>query len=312
MVTSSEIMRYILFAMASLHLVGCTTAFVPSNNEADRTIVVEGYITAGGDAIPPYVILTETIDFNEEIDLAAVTNLFVNDATVTVNHAGTEYPLTRICEVPDFLIDEAVRVLGFDPTNLGGEACIYVDILQSIPIIEGGSYDLSVDVSTQNEPITATTVIPRSVPIDTIRWDEPPGIETDTLSRLFITITDPPGPDFYRYEISTNGGPFTPQITSVTNDILFDASAFEIPLNNVSEPGSEFDPDAFGLFVIGDSIVLRWLTIDEAHFDFWLSRDFNANSAGPFASYTRVTSNIDGGLGIWGGYYEHQYSLVVE
>ena len=50
---------------------------------------------------------------------------------------------------------------------------------------------------------------------------------------------------------------------------------------------------------------------DEAHFDFWNTRDFSANSAGPFSSYTRIKGNVDGALGIWGGYSVDSYRLFV-
>lgn len=299
-----------LIAIA-LCLYSCTSPFIPDDDGLDREYVVEGYITAGNDAIPPHVIVTQTLGFAQEVTVDDVAAVFVNDAIVTVEHEGEAYELTAICEVPDVLRPLAESYLGFDPSTIDGEVCIYVDLLQRIPTKELGVYDLSISIP-DVEIITATTTIPRAVPVDSLWWIEPPGEPSDTLARLNSLLSDPPGPDFYRYEVNRNGGPFYAPFTSTTNDLLFAGQQFEIPINNVSIPGEDRSPDEFGLFNVGDTIVLRWLTLDEAHFDFWQTRDFNANNVGPFASYTRVSSNVDGALGNWGGYYEYLYELVVE
>ncbi|MEL6924369.1 MAG: DUF4249 family protein [Bacteroidota bacterium] len=52
--------------------------------------------------------------------------------------------------------------------------------------------------------------------------------------------------------------------------------------------------------------------IDAAHFDFWSTLEFNAVNQGPFSAYTRIASNVEGGLGIWGGYSVSFYTVVVE
>lgn len=288
----------------------CTTSFVPDTDDTVSSIVVEGYITAGEEALPPYVLLSRSIGFAQTIDIDDSSDLFISDAVVTVRHRGIDYALTAVCDIPPGLEETVTALLGFSPDSLDTDLCIYVDILATIPIHEGDVYRL--DVVASEETVTAVTTIPRSVPLTGFRWDAPPGDPSDTLSRLFITFEDPAGPDYYRYEIATQGRRFVAPLTSVTNDGFFDGSTFEIQLNNVAEPGRSVEPSAFGLYTIGDTITVRWLTMDESHFNFWNTRDFNANSAGPFATYTRVRGNIVGGLGIWGGYYEHQYTLVVE
>ena len=63
---------------------------------------------------------------------------------------------------------------------------------------------------------------------------------------------------------------------------------------------------------VGDSVLIKWTTIDEAHFDFWNTLEFSNANQGPFSSYTRLQSNINGGLGIWGGYSVSYYSRTVE
>ena len=50
----------------------------------------------------------------------------------------------------------------------------------------------------------------------------------------------------------------------------------------------------------------RWTkfsAIDRSHFQFWRSEETQVgNNGNPFGSPAPVTGNINGGLGIWGGY----------
>lgn len=51
--------------------------------------------------------------------------------------------------------------------------------------------------------------------------------------------------------------------------------------------------------------------MDETHFDFWNTLEFSRNNSGPFSSFNRVSSNVDGALGVWGGYAVGYYEDVV-
>lgn len=302
------IQLYIFITLVSV-FAACTEPFVPDTSP-EAKIVVEGFITAGDNALPPYVFITKSIPFFDSIDLNQFSENFVNDAVVQVTFEDQVYELNPICEVPAAFEEAAEELLGFNPNSTEIEVCIYVDLFQQIPIKINMPYYLDIEVD--GEHYTANTTIPRAVELSNFRWDEPPGEANDTLARLFTTIEEPPGPDFYRILISNNDGPFIAPFASVTNDLLFENRAFETPVNNVLEPGEEIDPNTFGLWKVGDSTIIRWMTIDEAHFNFWNTRDFNANSGGPFSSYTRVDGNVDGALGIWGGYHQKDYPLLVE
>ncbi|HMQ06586.1 MAG TPA: hypothetical protein PKC30_04750 [Saprospiraceae bacterium] len=75
--------------------------------------------------------------------------------------------------------------------------------------------------------------------------------------------------------------------------------------------GGVFSSDTFGLFTRGDSVVIKRLTLDREHFDFWNTLDFSANSGGHFAFNTRISFKVEGALGIWGGYAVGFYHLEV-
>jgi len=124
-------------------------------------------------------------------------------------------------------------------------------------------------------------------------------------------VDDPIGEDYYRYETSLNDRGLIAQFQSTTNDAFFDGQEFEFPLNRAEYPEDDTEFNDFGLYPRGDTVLIKWMNIDREHFDFWNTRDFSANSGGPFANYTRIDGNLEGALGIWGGYSISQYVLPI-
>jgi hypothetical protein len=60
-------------------------------------------------------------------------------------------------------------------------------------------------------------------------------------------------------------------------------------------------------------VTLKLAAIDKATFDFWRTMEFSyANIGNPFASPTKVVSNIQGdGLGFFGGYATQFRTLII-
>jgi hypothetical protein len=75
----------------------------------------------------------------------------------------------------------------------------------------------------------------------------------------------------------------------------------------------EIDFDTYSYFNRGDSVTVKFTNIDKATFDFWRTMEYSYSSIGnPFASPTKVISNIKGGgLGYFGGYATQYISLVI-
>ena len=109
-----------------------------------------------------------------------------------------------------------------------------------------------------------------------------------------------------RYFTKTNSEPFFPgYFGSVFSDDLLNGQTVEFPLDKGQnfEPRGPDDFATYGQFTVGDKVILRWASMDKAHFDFWRTLEVDKLSAGsPFGTPTKIISNIDGGLGIWGGY----------
>jgi hypothetical protein len=302
----------IMIFLTTVLLMSCEENYIPETSVSQQEIVVEGYIEYGEGANPTYVLLTRSIPFISTIKSDQFTSLFVRKATVSVFDGVKNVNLTEVCldQIPPELKKEVYDVLGLNPDSTSSNICVYADLFDQIKREPGRKYDLSVTVD--GKVITATTTIPQYIPIYDFKWKEPPGKPRDTLAELNVKINDPKGiKNYYRYFTSTLGGPLIPPFGSVTDDAIFDGKEFEFPLQRAQRRGSGFDPETFGLYKRGDSITVKWCTIDKAHFDFWNTRDFSANSGGPFAAYTRISTNINGGLGIWGGYAVGTYSMRV-
>ncbi|MEM9546415.1 MAG: DUF4249 domain-containing protein [Bacteroidota bacterium] len=304
----------VIFAFLLIAVVywSCTEEFIPDTSEEDQLLVVEGFIEAGEGAMPTYVLLTKSIPFLSTIDLNTFNELFVNDAKVTVFDGTDTVELLEYCleELPEEVRQAAAEALGFDADNTTLNICAYVDLFDLIDRKEGGKYDLRIEL--ENEVITASTTIPPMVPLFNLRWDDPPGEPSDTLARLWVTIDDPvEEANYYRYFTEENDEGLISPFSSVVNDNFFDGKEFEFPLTKAESSETGFDANSFGLYYRGDSIRIKWMTLDEAHYEFWNTLEFSRNNSGPFSSYNRVTSNVEGALGVWGGYAVRYYEEFV-
>ncbi|MBK8700800.1 MAG: DUF4249 domain-containing protein [Saprospiraceae bacterium] len=301
---------FLLFA-APMLFTSCEEPYTPPTTEEDQQYVVEGYVEYGEGSLPTYVMLTKSLPYITTIGPDQLANLFVKDANVTVYDGTKEVKLTQLClnQLPEELRAAALAILGLEADSTTLNICLYVDVLNQIEKKEGGKYDLTVDIS--GYKLNASTTIPRHVPLFDARFEEPPGEPSDTLAALWFKIKDPTGPDYYRYlTTGDEDDRFIAPFQSTIDDAFFESKQFDFPLNKAERRGGGADDaDDFGLFVRGDSVSVKWMCMDKAHFDFWRTRDFAANSGGPFSSYTRIKTNIEGGLGIWGGYSVSYYRL---
>lgn len=290
----------------------CEQEYTPAKSADGAKYVVEGYIEAGENPFPPYVILTKSFDFYGTLNPDQFTGSFVHDADVRVTDGNLEVVFQELCfsDLTPEVRKEVAAQFGFDADSLAIDYCVYLDVLGQLHPQQDKSYDLK--IVTEGHTITATTYIPVQVPLDSFHFEAPPGKPNDTLAQLRCRISDPAGVrNFYRYFGSTNGGPLKTAFSSVTEDLFFDGKSFEFQLFNPVTTDRDVEPNAFGLYIVGDTMTIKWCTMDEAHFDFWNTLEFSNANQGPFSSYTRLQSNIHGGLGIWGGYSVSYYTRKV-
>jgi len=306
---------FVLLFLCSILIMSCEEEYIPEIANAEPEIVVEGYIEAGPGAIPPYILLTRSTSFFSSIDANQINDLFVHDADIRITNETDTIVLEELClnsltQIQQELV-AGLLGLGGSIDSVGIDICVYVQPTLTPQLGEAGKrYDL--DIQVEGEHITATTTIPVHAPLDSVRYAPHP--TTDSLVELRSFVNDPPGiANYYRYFTQRNSEPFYPPPQSVVPDNFFTGESFEIPLarGQVVNTPEDFDPETFGYFWKGDTITVKWCTLDEAHYDFWSTLEYNSGSEGPFASFTRVKSNINGGLGVWGGYGASYHNLIV-
>lgn len=310
---ASHFFSIISTILAGFLINSCETEFIPTNINLDPEIVVEGYIELADDALPPYVLLTSSRPFFNTINQSQLNDIFIHDADVQILYDSQTTKLQELClnDLPPALKSQVAIRLGIDPDSVKTNLCVYVDINGIVKPMVGKSYNLKIKSGSQI--IEATTTIPAYVPLDSLWWKEAPGTPSDTLLQLEVIIHDPFGEmNFYRYFCKLNDGQFLTPFNSVYDDPLINGKEFEFNLVRPNNTGEKFNQSTFGLFHIGDSVCVKWATIDKAHFNFWNTYEFNKGSQGPFSTYTTIDSNIKGGLGVWGGYHSKTYRLKVK
>ena len=86
----------------------------------------------------------------------------------------------------------------------------------------------------------------------------------------------------------------------VDEEIVIEAIKLAQETNNNNDEIDGSTGATTGFWNIGDSVVLKWSSVDRESWDFWRSLEFN-NPAGPFGAPSQANSNVDGGLGVFSG-----------
>ena len=92
---------------------------------------------------------------------------------------------------------------------------------------------------------------------------------------------------------------------NIFDDNFFNGLNFEAFIWRGHEIGAEpvSGDETWDYFQQGDTIAIKFCTIDQSHFQFWESFEIAAfNNGNPFAAPSTIKTNIEGGLGVWGGY----------
>jgi hypothetical protein len=317
-------MKYTFLILACLALcMACEREFIPEDTNQTPKIVVDGHIESGADATPPYVILTKSLPFLAEFSPTALGNYFVHDAKVTITEVGGKtVSLQELClsTLPPAQKELVGKQLGINLDSLGANSdfCIYLDLTFALKGEEGKTYTLRVEKD--QETLAASTTIPVGVALDSTKIIPTPGtVKIDSLAQLRGFLTDPGGvANFYRTFIKVDDGAYTASSNSVVDDKLFDGKpSFEFPLpkpfvRNQVPKGEKPDFTIIGFYKKGSKASVKWCSIDQAHYDFWNTLEAAQSNQGPFSTYTRVKTNINGGLGIWGGYAVRKYEVEIK
>ena len=271
-----------VLAALLLFAASCETDITVTLPHTDSQLVIEGYVSSGA---APYVFVTRSADYFDPLDSASLVAHLVFDALVLVSDGVTTDTLAGTLDT-DFTIPWVYK-----STRLTG--------------IPGRSYSLTVIAGT--DTLHSVTQVPYLVPLDSV-WFKVDG-NRDSLGYAWAHLTDPDTlGNGYRWFAKRIGkdNDFIAPIGSVFEDKFINGKSFDFGYNRGAPPNSTADEDENeerGYFKKGDTIAVKFCTIDRRHFLFWRSVETQfSNNGNPFSSPGTIESNIEGGLGIWGGY----------
>ena len=203
------------------------------------------------DAAPKLIIVGE-------IDNRTTTQRVTISKTVAFT---SENPFDPVQGAQVEVVDGAGRVYRFSEQAPG------VYVAANFRGQENTEYSLAVQV--EGKQFNARSTMPRLVTVDSV------GTSVTNFfgeERKFVSLKyqDPPNePNYYRYLMSVNGGPFN--MVYATSDKFNDGKY-------VSEDVADFDLELFS----GDSVIVYMQCIDKATFDFWNAvQSTNPGSAAP-------------------------------
>lgn len=282
-------MRKLLFSFVMIAgLTGCEPETDFDRIPYTRKLVVDGFIENNGFA---RVQLSYSAAYFQEVDSSNIRDLLVTTAKVSVNDGSEEEVLTLRRD------DTMFPPYYYEGTSIKGKA--------------GGTYNLKIEH--RGEVYTATTTIPEPRKMDELLFELAPNREKEGF--LYGKISDNAEEQNY-YRIFTQreniDKRFYPVYLSAIGDQYFNGKTLTFSILRGPENFSEVQDDLY--FNKGETIFVKFCTMDKAHFDFWRTLERELYAVGnPFASSgNEVISNIDGGkaLGVWGGYGVTVYKTV--
>ena len=276
-------MKNILIILTlSLFFIACEKDITVDLPKTELKYVVEGYIEEGQH---PYIILTKNSSYYEPISLSDLNDLAVIDAEVIVSD-GTTTEILQL--VFDTLSRPNYKYVG---NTIIGE--------------KGKTYTLEIKVN--GKVLTSKTTIPNSVQIDSLKFklENMPG---DTLGLIWFYFNDPDTlGNYYRMSTKVIGQDpvFYYPFSSVSDDKLVNGRQ-AVPFSIYRAHGAfeEINAQEFykWYFTFGNSVVFKFTTMEASTYQFWYTYELIRSSGGPYATPITLKSNIDGGVGIWGGY----------
>jgi Domain of unknown function (DUF4249) len=289
--------QWLLVLSPGLLFSSCEKAINFKLDTTQSSLVVEATIE---NAQPPVVILSSSFGYFSNISADLLANSFVHNAVISVSNGAKTQQLKEYF----YLTPANLKVYYYtiDSSNL---ASVFVGAFNT-------SYTLNIQVN--GKTYTATTTIPLLTKyVDSLWWKKAPDNPDSNKIVLVGKATDPPGyGNYIRYFTKTNSDPFYPGLTSVFDDQIVDGTTYTVDIERGVNRNEKLDMKTYSFFDRGDTITLKFSNIDKATFDFWRTMEYSYSSIGnPFASPTKVLSNINGALGYFGGYATQYKALIV-
>jgi hypothetical protein len=292
-----KLLIFLLILGSCVSIFSCERSVTFHTKNAEPKLVVEATIENNQG---PMVFLSMSMDFFSNITPAILQNSFVHGAEVYVSNGTLTHKLKEYS------------------VNLGNGYSIYYYATDSSGLATAFTGQLnhaySLRIVAAGKEYTATTTIPKiTKQIDSIFWKPaPPGNDSDDVEVMSKVTDPPPFGDYVRYFTKRNSEPFYAPFTATFDDQLVDNSSYTVQVErgwDRSVPSG----DRSTYFKKGDTVMVKLCNIDKPTFEFWRTMEYSyANIGNPFATPTKVLSNIhDDALGYFGGYAAQFRTIII-
>lgn len=266
---------FILLSLTTL--IGCEKQLDLDLPAGKQQIVVEGWIENDKNA---EVILSLSAPYFSSIDSTNLFDYAVTHAKVTLTSG------------------DRTEILTLKPNQAYFPPYVYrsVDIRGEA----GGTYTLEIVLN--RDTLTATTTIPAPVLLDSVWFAADPG---SSGGRIWARLSDRADQEnFYRilYRRKGKDSRYLPGSLSTFSDVLFNGRAAEMGFTRGYTSLLSNSEDKY--FYAGDTVSIRFCSIDRDQFEFWNGYQNEViSAANPLAAGNYILkSNVKGGLGVWTGY----------
>ena len=312
-----NLFRVIFFFFLTIFF-SCEKAIEIDLNSSGSQLVVEGYIQEG---YPSYVFLTKSESYFNPVDLNTLNNIAVDNAQVFVEREdGFIHQLT-------YIDSQLLDSLGLSDTLALPLNALYVDLSHQENNFSQIGYKYKLIIEWNNETISAITSIPPQYPIDSVWVKRKDSLESDYKCYIWARINDPDtlgNSAIIHYKRDVGWKPmdplFIPCAIPARTDNIVNGEKFEAFF---ARSGRFSDEDGVllpfygdrvidGEFVRKDIVLLRLSHVDQITYKFWRSTERMQDASGnPFSEPMNLSSNIDGGIGVWGGYGVSYYYIPI-
>ncbi len=310
--------------LLAMWLTACEKEITVDLPDTPQRLVVEGTIEPNQ---PPIVILTRTQGFFEPTNAAALAAMFVRNAQITVDNGDGPIVLEQVCTASLTPEQQVLfsQLTGLDPALVGGlDICVYSSSNPALFGEVGRTYTLRVEA--EGHLLTSTTRIPPPVALDSVWFKlslERPG--DDTLGYAWARLSDPDTiGNYYRWMARrttrrANGTLKDPVFISPLGHTFEDKYVNGLTFDMSFIRGRQFfseeldDLGTAGYYKVGDTIAVKFVSIDYPEYQFYTSYDENVGSTGDmFGTPVNARTNIQGGLGIWAGWGVYADTIVCQ
>ncbi|MFO7868216.1 MAG: DUF4249 domain-containing protein [Bacteroidales bacterium] len=277
---------YVLFVVVASQLCRCADDF-GNESDSESILIVDGYIEVGKKA---HVVLTQAIPVESRIDSSTYLDIVTTRANVRISDGEqSEYLYLRWNK-------NAFPQHYYESEKIRGE--------------EGKTYKL--EIVYYDDTVTAHTSIPEPVSVDSV-WTI---AAKDSLKRdMWIRLCDNPNQkNYYRTftRIQSKQHEYVSTYLSSFDDNSFTGICEDKPIYKGNE--NFYDKSRDFSYSVHDTVALKVVSMNKDAYLFWKNYEKEVfNIGNPFASYgSNLVSNVSGGGGIWCGYNQRIYKLIIQ